>query len=797
MKSLLRGLLVSTFFLLLAISLVATEPPPRPRYPVKMDTLSDEALGKLFFAEIDLDEPSMAPVKPLALAGKYPEALAAWQHVFLSRVKAAPMPEWTTHNMLPVKPIMNPGSVLLQHGRVKDFGPPGKMDWYGLKDWELHVNMMWHPKALIRELETTPPHKKEYPTDALLERWRDVWRDYASNNWRIGMPLACERPLREAALAQAGLTTPPNEWGINIAFAQQLILLWPVMNLYEQLTHAMRIEPEAFVRIVTPRALAEIVYFTMVWPVPNLLGTGDAAVLVGGAPNQNQGKTTQLLRIGLLAPEFLRNQKTQAVADEMIRIVVAMPGHLRDGSDQSPDGSGTEFSYNYMKSLVSEGSEWLNLAKTLHRQPDWVGPVRQAVDYRRKFFANLATPTGCQPLCKGPWMPREKAPELPAGNAAAYTSIAFPWHGLYQMRSGWETGDLYLSLMNPRRGHGHASENGNACIAEAFGRCLLVGNSGEGSPYFKSSRAQNTVTVDGLVQQQLALPVHGVFEKPCTGRWHTSPHFDFAESRFSSGYGPDPVTKPKITLTDVQHQRQEVFVRGARLWLIVDTMLAPADQSHRYTQTWHFNSSFPKETVSADAATETIKTTDPSGANLFFYQAATSKLTYASYYGEGASGVVDMEAMPVTARGCHNTGGGYGGAVGIGKQVRPAVDIYADCEGPGCQTIVTALVPSPDTASPVTASQHIARAGVTGLALTLRDGSHVTVEVATNGADEHLIVQHTQPDGTVRGLRMDAFATTGTETLVENGKESIVASIVEPTAFRWVATPNGEAPEYR
>lgn len=63
-----------------------------------MQSLSDAEFGKLFFAEIDLDQVAMAEVKPLVDKADYPAAFAAWQRAFLARVRKLPVPKWNANN---------------------------------------------------------------------------------------------------------------------------------------------------------------------------------------------------------------------------------------------------------------------------------------------------------------------------------------------------------------------------------------------------------------------------------------------------------------------------------------------------------------------------------------------------------------------------------------------------------------------------------------------------------------------------------------------------------------------------
>lgn len=772
-------------WLTLAVSAANAQGPTRPPLPVKMDALSDEQFGRLFFAEVDLDCPEMAAVKPLVAAGDWTGALAAWSRPLLVRLRAMPLSPWPYVNWYPLDELMGPDRVIMRHGHPKDFGPVGHMDWYGLRDWELHVNFMWHPKAISGAIEKGG---SRYTHEQLYTRWAAIWRDYVNNNWRAGLPLSSDPALRQRRLEEAGLTAPPNEWGLTIAFRQQLCLAWPLGNWFVDLQHACRAAPADFDRFVSPRVLAEMVYFNLVWPVENLVGGAtDGARLAGGAPNQTDEKATQLLRLALVAPEFRRGKRLGKLAGELIKAIVGVEGFRCAGTDHQPDGSGTELSYNYMKALAPCGEEWLSLARRCDPAPDWVEPLRRAVEQRRRFMANLRTPTGWQVLCKGTHEGKSEPVPTPA-----YTSLAFPYHGLYMQRSGWDREALFLSLHNPRRGQGHGAEDGNKLMLEAFGRYILVASGGEDrGRYTSSSWAQNTINLDGLGQARNAWPVHGAWDTPEPGRWHTSPHFDFAESTYTYGWGwrdKPAAGQPPVVVSDTPFTRQVVFVKDAGLWLVVDLLDAPTGATHRYSQLWHFHKDFPRATVVASEADLAFQSADPAGANLFAYQAGPVAPRYRLCWGEGNS-TGDArprgDKLPDTARGWHNVGSGYDAG-----DVYPAVDLHAEWQGAGRQVLLTALVPSRTTASPVAQAERLAGAG---LVLTLADGRVVRCEAAAAA----LSVLTSKPGEPARGLTLGAVGTTGEEfEVAADGARRKLAEIGVPRGFRWVGPPERLVPAY-
>jgi hypothetical protein len=110
---------------------------------------------------------------------------------------------------------------------------------------------------------------------------------------------------------------------------------------------------------------------------------------------------------------------------------------------------------------------------------------------------------------------------------------------------------FFFLQSNPRRGGGHESNDGNKIMLEAYGRYMLVANSGEEGWAF-SSWSQNTIGVDGQGQSRVSLPRHGAYSTPMDGRWYTSANFDFAESTYRYPYG-------SITTVQVCGKKKGVF----------------------------------------------------------------------------------------------------------------------------------------------------------------------------------------------------------------------------------------------
>ncbi|MGA2061569.1 MAG: alginate lyase family protein [Thermoguttaceae bacterium] len=173
------------------------------------------------------------------------------------------------------------------------------------------------------------------------------------------------------------------------------------------------------------------------------------------------------------------------------------------------------------------------------------------------------------------------------GKKPEMASVAARDAGFYTMRSGWNNDDLYLVFTCGELGvhdqscvHGHA--DALSMDVSGFGETLLIdpGRYIYEGPYrvwFKSTKAHNTIAVDGLDSSELA--DEWMFKTRTKGtlkRWATTQWFDYVDASHD-GYRRlnDPVT----------HRRRVCFIKP-HFWLVVDELTAK--QSHVYDQYFHF-----------------------------------------------------------------------------------------------------------------------------------------------------------------------------------------------------------------
>ena len=143
------------------------------------------------------------------------------------------------------------------------------------------------------------------------------------------------------------------------------------------------------------------------------------------------------------------------------------------------------------------------------------------------------------------------ASEGRGGEPPKETSYAFPYAGYYVMRDCWRPEAQYLLFDAGHFGEGGRPHGDKLSFAlYAYGRRLIVdrgdGGAAEGNGmgrsasegYFRSSRAHNSLIIDGRGQRRGRMGEAEVVPDP-DSRWISTPSFDFAEGWYKGGYGDD------------------------------------------------------------------------------------------------------------------------------------------------------------------------------------------------------------------------------------------------------------------
>lgn len=735
------------------------EIPPRPEYPQYMYKLSDEEFGRLFFSEINLTLSEMKEVRNLVEKNDYSAALEGWCKLFCARMKKLSRSEeyppgigWASGQLNRPEPLLDAQTVVMSHSLKLDLGLPfaqkpfepkpgvspstlvalepinqPSMRWHKPDGFDLHAHLMWHPGAIIRFVERQGRRQNwtEEQQRHTLARWTGIWRDYANNSWRIAMYLRKNPEARQAALDYYALDEPvlaaADQWLGDIFWRQPLVVIWQGQNFIVQTHHAFANFPELFESSVEARSMAEIVYFLVVWDFQT------AAENCGkGAANQRITNSMNLLDAVQMLPEFKRMEQIKPKVNIDIESIIGMRPDENVFPDLGLDGAGSESSYNYMFGSTLDYQRFLDLSERTGEHYSWKDFLQKRLASRIEFQRNIGTPTGHNlVLCKGSANRRKgdfAFSYVDENPPTGYTSIAFPYHGLFIMRDNWTRNALYMAVHCTRRGAGHESEDGNKFVMEAYGRQMLVSSPGEHG-LFGSSWGQNTINIDSLGQSRRRLPRHGIYDSPAPGEWKTFDAADDVTTIYDSGYGVEEKKyrpwEKRLPALNTRHVRQIHFDKKAKIWIMVDTLLPEPDDKaeHTYTQVWNLAPEFPQGCVQIDSQKNAFYTQEKGKPNLFVqcikipYEEKSNSPDSAKteegigmtlYYAfgwtkpENANSESALDSIPETAAGWANTGGGYNAA-----GVVPAPTVHVVWKGRGAQRIISVIAPSPDDKNPV------------------------------------------------------------------------------------------------
>jgi hypothetical protein len=315
-------------------------------------------------------------------------------------------------------------------------------------------------------------------------------------------------------------------------------------------------------------------------------------------PDSNWGamETNGLFHVGVMLPQMKQSEEWTDTARE--RLVEAMNAQVY------PDGAQIELTPGYHGVTVRNFLGALELARrTQTPLPDeWVAAMERMFTY----YAAIAMPDNRTPaLNDSGWggvagMLREGLELFPArddwrwvasqggeGSPPEFTSVRLPYAGWHMMRTGWAPDDRYLHFDAGPFGSGHQHEDKLSVLLYAAGRRMLTepGNyaydTSDWRKYVLSTRAHNTLLVDGLEQNRRRARETWVAEEPLDTRWFTDAEFDFAEGFYASGYGPEREVQ-------VAHTRQVLFAKPD-YWLIADRLEPQDDGEHTYEALFHLD----------------------------------------------------------------------------------------------------------------------------------------------------------------------------------------------------------------
>ncbi|MFQ5601709.1 MAG: alginate lyase family protein [bacterium] len=175
------------------------------------------------------------------------------------------------------------------------------------------------------------------------------------------------------------------------------------------------------------------------------------------------------------------------------------------------------------------------------------------------------------------------------GQEPEQRSAAFPYSGIYVMRSDWKDMARWMIVDAGLFGSAHGHEDKLSFELFAFGKPFIVESGtytyiyNHWHKYFESSFAHNTIVVDNKSQMRQPNPDRWVATPPTKlpNAWYSNPVFDYLESSYRQGYG----NNKEAILQGVEHTRRILFVKPD-YWLLWDVITG--EGQHKLDQLFHF-----------------------------------------------------------------------------------------------------------------------------------------------------------------------------------------------------------------
>ena len=181
------------------------------------------------------------------------------------------------------------------------------------------------------------------------------------------------------------------------------------------------------------------------------------------------------------------------------------------------------------------------------------------------------------------------------GERPDYLSCVFPYAGAVVFRSSWEKDAVWGYLDGSPFGRGHQHEDKLNFLMSAYGKEMLTegGNymydSSECRKYVLSTRAHNTIRIDGLDQARRRTyrwKDEDIFKKADV-TFSTTSARDEAACVFKDGYGKN--------LLAVEHARKVLFLKAEEglspFFVVIDRLTAPDEKDHAFELPWHLETS--------------------------------------------------------------------------------------------------------------------------------------------------------------------------------------------------------------
>lgn len=340
-------------------------------------------------------------------------------------------------------------------------------------------------------------------------------------------------------------------------------------------------------------------------------------------PGEHQAiEANGLYHTGVLFPEFKE-------ADEWRRVAISRLEHDLD-HQVYPDGAQSQLSSAYQHTSLRNYvmAHDLALLNNLQIPDGFVPNLERMYDYDLyRAMPDLRLPalndgewTDVRPWMKDAvdFFPSRKdfrwaATEGAEGTKPATHSIAFPCAGHFVMRTGWDKSDAYLLFDGGPVSRECRHDDKLNIIVYSHGRVHVTDpgtypeDGSKWSRYVASTRAHNTVLVDGFEQNRPGMPREVDVSATPDHTWLTEEQFDYASATYDEGYG-------HLRSKSVRHTRSILFIKPD-LWIVTDFLSSTDGAVHRYDVLFHL------DTLKADIVgnRKSVETYNRDAGNLGIY----------------------------------------------------------------------------------------------------------------------------------------------------------------------------------
>ena len=496
------------------------------------------------------------------------------------------------------------------------------------------------------------------------------------------------------------------------------------------------------------------------------------------------------------------------------------------------DGSLSERSFNYNSGTVDgyeEIVEWFKTAK--NGIPEYAKGFDSAVKNWDRLTYAYRTTLGAMPwvgngggagTTRAIWSNEEayedKKASLYIDENADYTSVYLPIGGFGTMISGRDLlEDVSLNFYNNnKRSGGHTSNYTNAITLTAYGRPLIATGGcpwygltlapEDQQPYFdvlnayfeeQSTYKGSTLIVNGGNQTGHSIQPNELLKS----NWMAGENFDYGEGVWNGSY-KTPAGK---TENSAVHNRNFIFVKQAKLFIVEDELQNRTDKSNTYSQIWRMPafvqgqttmSGFTNEQVVLDENDKSMHTDDKNGPNIWISAFGSNDLSYVKYYGQ-------MEPTAIGWSYCENN-----------SRV-PSADVHISWQDEAKETtkVASVLDPVKNSDKPFKSKTDISdkEKGITGFEYVTEDDikityyssvepQEMTYKNITTTAEILLVVeQDGEPinamvfgtDKVYVGEKELTCDENGFEFTVADSEAQLLNTIYVPTYFKWVDKEDG------